>query len=120
MSLGALAVGLRLRAMNRPSWGGDALVGLAIGLGAAAKYPLMLMGAVVVLAELLVAVKRRRLPARRLGGLLVSGAASAATFLAVLALVYGLGTGAKQLAHLPLAMRDALAFSAGAAKALPG
>jgi hypothetical protein len=120
MGLGALAVGWHVRSMGRPSWTRDLLVGLAIGLGAAAKYPLLLMGAVVLLSELLVALSRRRLPARRLAGLAVSGAASALSLLAVLALVQGLGLGLEALARLPLAIREAFLLATGMVKALPG
>jgi hypothetical protein len=120
MGLGALAVGLHLRTMQRPTWGRDLLVGLAIGLGAAAKYPLLLMGGVVALAELLVAIKRRQLPLRRVAGLGLSGAAAAGSFGALLVLAYGLGLGWNQLARFPAAVREAFTLATGMVQALPG
>lgn len=120
MAFAALAVGLHLRALDRPSFARDALVGVALGLGAAAKYPILLMGAVVLLTELLMAWKRRRLPARRLGGLAVSGAATVVTFLAVMAVVYGLAVGWNQLGHLLPAVREGFRLGTEISQAYPG
>jgi hypothetical protein len=120
MAFGALAVGLHVRSMNRPAWTRDALVGVAIGLGATTKYPLLLMGAVVLLSEVLVALKRRRFPARRMLGLVVSGVTSAVTLVTVLALAYGVAMGSHDLARLPLAIREAFTLAMDLARALPG
>jgi hypothetical protein len=120
MAGGALALGLHRRSLERPTFARDALCGVAIGLAAAAKYPLLLMGAVVVLTEALVAVHRRRLPLRRVGGLAVTGAASATTFLALLALAYGLGAGWAQLGRFPRALLDTFKLATGMVAALPG
>jgi hypothetical protein len=120
MAFGALAVGLHVRSMNRPTWTRDVLVGVAIGLGATAKYPLLLTGGVVALSEALVAWKRRRLPVRRLIGLATSGLSSAVTLVALLALAYGLGRGAKQLGGLVQAIRVGFTAGTAAVRALAG
>jgi hypothetical protein len=120
MGLGALAMGAHLRALQRPCWWRDLLVGVGIGLGAAAKYPLLLMGAVVVLAELLVACKRRRLPLRRVAGLAVTAAASAASFAVVMALAQGLGQGWSQVGKFPAAVVQAFTMATGMVQAVLG
>lgn len=106
MGWAALAIGCHLRGQARPRWRLDVGCGLAIGLAGATKYPLVAMGAVLVLAELLLALARRRLAPRRVAGLAVAGAVSFSALVAVMALCQVLGFGWRSLPQLPAGLKQ--------------
>jgi hypothetical protein len=106
MGWAALAIGCYLRAQARPGVRWEVAGGVAIGLGAATKYPLVAMGLVLVLAELLLALARRRLGLRRVAGLALTGLVSFATLVLVLAAAQGLAFGWGSLGQLPASLRQ--------------
>jgi hypothetical protein len=120
MAGGALAVGLHVRSIERPRWAHDILCGVSIGVAASAKYPLLLMGGVVVMTEVLVALSRRRLPLRRILALGTTGVVAALSFVGVLSLAYGLGLGWSAVKHLPGILGDTLKQAGSLVYARPG
>jgi 4-amino-4-deoxy-L-arabinose transferase-like glycosyltransferase len=91
--LAVLTVHLYVRALDGRRWRDDVYAGLAFGLTIASKYPLVLMGGVLVIAEALIAWRERRLSLRRVLGLAVTLALGAVVFAMFMAGVYLLAHG---------------------------
>jgi hypothetical protein len=104
----AATVALHLRALERRTHGAFALCGLALGFSVLTKYPLVVLGPALLLAELWRAAAMRRIDWPSARGTALACAVGAGLFLAVQLVVMwivvgsdGLSALAGTLAHLP-------------------
>ena len=100
----AATLALYLRARERSSTSSYALCGLALGASVLTKYPLIVLGPALALAELGLAAVARRMDRRGWVGIGIIGAFSAAFFLGVQVVVMMTLYGADWLAILGLTL----------------